>query len=368
MSKAAELAALIGSGQAQGDKNLIINGGMQVAQRATSTSSVTSTGYHACDRFKFLYTDAGTWTVSQSTDAPDGFANSFKVECTTAKSSLASDSRLFILHHLEGQNLQQLKKGTSAAESITLSFYVRTNKTGTYQVHVEDNDNIRIIGSTYTVSSANTWQKVTVTLAGDTTGALDNDNGDSFAVFFALVAGTDNSSGAVPTAWEAKTNADRGAGLNVNLADATSNYWQISGLQMEIGDVATPFEHESFAETLRKCQRYFYRIGGNEPDALGTNVARMASGVMFAATTAQVIRPNPVTMRIEPNVTFDDAVANYTVMTSRTTNAVTAVGSNTSTATTMSVSLTCGATSNDGDGAVLRSTRAQSTVSVDAEL
>jgi len=260
MSKAAELAALIGSGQAQGDKNLIINGAMTVAQRGTSTSSVTSTGYHACDRFKFLYTDAGTWTVSQSTDAPDGFASSFKVECTTAKSSLASGSRLFILQALEGQNLQQLKKGTSSAESITLSFYVRTNKTGTYQVHVEDNDNIRIIGSTYTVSTANTWQKVTVTLAGDTTGALDNDNGDSFAVFFALVAGTDNSSGAVPTAWEAKTNADRGAGLNVNLADATSNYWQISGLQMEIGEVATPFEHESFAATLQKCRRYYEKF------------------------------------------------------------------------------------------------------------
>ena len=294
MSKAAELAALIGSGQAQGDKNLIINGAMQVAQRGTSTSSVTSTGYHACDRFKFLYTDAGTWTVSQSTDAPDGFANSFKVECTTAKSSLASDSRLFILHHLEGQNLQQLKKGTSAAESITLSFYVRTNKTGTYQVHVEDNDNIRIIGSTYTVSTANTWQKVTVTLAGDTTGALDNDNGDSFAVFFALVAGTDNSSGAVPTAWEAKTNADRGAGLNVNLADATSNYWQITGLQMEIGDVATPFEHRSFGDELQRCQRYFlktnvgnaiayWNTGGNIPSG---------SGILF-----------PTTMRATPTAT-----------------------------------------------------------------
>jgi len=287
MSKAAQLAALIGSGQAQGNKNLIINGAMTVAQRGTSTSSVTSTGYHACDRFKFLYTDAGTWTVSQSTDAPDGFANSFKVECTTAKSSLASNSRLFILHHLEGQNLQQLKKGTSSAESITLSFYVRTNKTGTYQVHVEDNDNIRIIGSTYTVSSANTWQKVTVTLAGDTTGALDNDNGDSFAVFFALVAGTDNSSGAVPTTWEAKTNADRGAGLNVNLADATSNYWQISGLQMEIGDVATPFEHESFGKTLQKCQRYFQRyVAGASYTAFG--IAQMGSSTNFKCAVEMV--------------------------------------------------------------------------------
>jgi hypothetical protein len=306
MSKAAELAALIGSGQAQGDKNLIINGAMTVAQRGTSTSSVTSTGYHACDRFKFLYTDAGTWTVSQSTDAPDGFASSFKVECTTAKSSLASGSRLFILQALEGQNLQQLKKGTSSAESITLSFYVRTNKTGTYQVHVEDNDNIRIIGSTYTVSTANTWQKVTVTLAGDTTGALDNDNGDSFAVFFALVAGTDNSSGAVPTAWEAKTNADRGAGLNINLADATSNYWQISGLQMEIGDVATPFEHESFAETLQKCMRYYFGsvYGNSSPTNHG------GFGTAHSTNEVNIGFEFPVIMRASPSVTVFDVSGN----------------------------------------------------------
>ena len=329
MSKAAELAALIGSGQAQGDKNLIINGNMAVSQRSSSTTGVTSTGYHACDRFKFLYTDAGTWTVSQSTDAPDGFANSFKVECTTAKSSLASDSRLFILHHLEGQNLQQLKKGTSAAESITLSFYVRTNKTGTYQVHVEDNDNIRIIGSTYTVSSANTWQKVTVTLAGDTTGALDNDNGDSFAVFFALVAGTDNSSGAVPTAWEAKTNADRGAGLNVNLADATSNYWQISGLQMEIGDVATPFEHESYAETLRKCQRYYYQTvyKGSSDTTYAIGVAANSS------TAAQCMAPFPVTMRAAPTFVVGGDVAVYDGDSVNTITNISANGSSTTSGT-----------------------------------
>lgn len=311
MSNARNLANLLGTGTqittadiADGaflaNKNLIINGAMAVSQRGTSTTSVTSTGYHACDRFKFLYTDAGTWTVSQSTDAPDGFANSFKVECTTAKSSLASNSRLFILQALEGQNLQQLKKGTSAAESITLSFYVRTNKTGTYQVHVEDNDNIRIIGSTYTVSSANTWQKVTVTFAGDTTGALDNDNGDSFAVFFALVAGTDNSSGAVPTAWEAKTNADRGAGLNVNLADATSNYWQITGLQIELGDTATPFEHRSYADELTRCHRYAIRYTQD-------NNERGFEGSFGNGTNTRVTIKPYVPMRATPTMTVNDA-------------------------------------------------------------
>jgi len=266
------------------NRNLIINGAMQVAQRGTSSTSVTSTGYHSCDRFKFVYTDAGTWTVSQSTDAPDGFANSFKVECTTAKGTLASDSRLLIIHHFEGQNLQQLKKGTSYAESLTLSFYVRTNKTGTYQVNLEDNDNIRIIGTTYTVSSVNTWQKVTATFVGDTSGVLDNDNGDSFAIHFPLVAGTDNSSGAVPTSWEAKSNTDRGAGLTVNLADATSNYWQITGVQLEVGEQATPFEHRSFADELKQCERYYektyeYGTAPGTSEAYDTNIGMRINGL-----------------------------------------------------------------------------------------
>ena len=319
---AAHLTSING-GQIGGARNLAINGNAAVSQRGVSTTGVTSTGYHACDRFKFLYTDAGTWTVSQSTDAPDGFASSFKVECTTAKSSLASNSRLFILQALEGQNLQQLKKGTSSAESITLSFYVRTNKTGTYQVHVEDNDNIRIIGSTYTVSTANTWQKVTVTLAGDTTGALDNDNGDSFAVFFALVAGTDNSSGAVPTAWEAKTNADRGAGLNVNLADTTSNYWQITGLQMEIGETATPFEHESYGETLQKCQRYFYRT---HRGASGS-VSLMVGTASNSTTAVQCMTVHPVQMRDNPTITENGSLTAYDVGSNANANVGTNISS-----------------------------------------
>jgi hypothetical protein len=279
-----------------GRRNVVINGAMQVAQRGTSSTSVTSTGYHSCDRFKFVYTDAGTWTVSQSTDAPDGFANSFKVECTTAKGTLASDSRLLIIHHFEGQNLQQLKKGTSYAESLTLSFYVRTNKTGTYQVNLEDNDNIRIIGTTYTVSSVNTWQKVTATFVGDTSGVLDNDNGDSFAIHFPLVAGTDNSSGAVPTSWEAKSNTDRGAGLTVNLADATSNYWQITGVQLEVGTNASDFEHRSFGEELSLCQRYC-QVRSSE----GVNYGVFASGGLVASNVAYFTIPHITTMRAAPS-------------------------------------------------------------------
>ena len=156
-------------------KNLIINGDMSIAQRGTSVSSVTSTGYRTCDRFQPVMNSSGTWTISQSTDVPtgEGFSNSFKFDCTTID---ASPNYLFLKHAMEGQMLQQLKKGTSNAESLTLSFWVKSNLTGTYQVNIRDEDNSRLIGNTYAISSADTWEKKTITFAGDTTGALDNDN------------------------------------------------------------------------------------------------------------------------------------------------------------------------------------------------
>tara|TARA_R100001591_G_scaffold85281_1_gene91650 strand:+ start:174 stop:1271 length:1098 start_codon:yes stop_codon:yes gene_type:complete len=282
MSKAAELAKMgevLTNSQIGGRRNIVINGAMQVSQRSTSASSITSTGYHALDRFQLLYTDAGTWTMSQSSTTPNGFANSLKLDCTSAKSSLASDSRLFLQTKIEGQDVQQFKKGTSDAEQYTLSFHVRSNKTGTYQVNIEDNDNTRIVGSTYTISSADTWEKKEITFVADTTGAFADDTGDSLAIMWALVAGTDNSSGAVPTAWEAKVNTDRGAGLNINLADSTDNEWYITGVQLEVGSTATPFEHRSPAEELRLCQRYFEVSGTGSDNPAGYNFKSMFVGV-----------------------------------------------------------------------------------------
>jgi len=303
MSKAAELAKMgevLTNGQIGGRRNIVINGAMQVSQRSTSVSSITATGYHALDRFKLLYTDAGTWTMSQSSTTPNGFANSLKLDCTSAKSSLASDSRLFLMTSIEGQDVQQFKKGTSDAETYTLSFHVRSNKTGTYQVNIEDNDNVRIVGSTYTISSADTWEKKEITFVADTTGAFADDNGDSLAIMWALVAGTDNSSGAVPTAWEAKSNTDRGAGLNINLADSTSNEWYITGVQLEVGSTATPFEHRSFGEELALCQRYF-NIFGTET---GNNFENFGTVVAFGTSAGEhrMQMTMPTTMRAIPSV------------------------------------------------------------------
>jgi len=297
MSKAAELAALIGSQSALSNRNLIINGAMQVAQRGTSETSVTSSQYaDAPDRFKVAMTTAGTWTVSQSTTSPEGFSNSYKFDCTAANGSLSSDSNIQLLQRIEGQNLQQLAKGTSGAKSVTVSFYVRTNKTGTYTLELFDRDNTRTFSKTYTVSSADTWEFKSVTFAGDTSGALDNDNAVSLDVSWFLAAGTDFTSGTFSSGWASKTDANRVSSSQVNLADSTSNEWLITGVQLEVGEQATPFEHRSFGDELRRCQRYYFRTTGSS-----TGYGNLATVSRIGNTLYRGVVEFPVTMRSRPS-------------------------------------------------------------------
>ena len=171
-------------------RNIVINGDMQVSQRATSTASITGNGYHTIDRFNTINTTLGTWTQSQDTDVPtgQGFATSLKMDNTTADASPSSGDYCIVRTKFEGQMLQYLKKGTSSAESTTLSFWVRSNKTGTYIAELYDADNTRSISKSYTISSADTWEKKTITYDGDTTGTLGNDNLLSLSINFWLGA------------------------------------------------------------------------------------------------------------------------------------------------------------------------------------
>ena len=240
-------------------KNIIINGDMSIAQRATSASSLTGNGFHTVDRFQTVISSIGTWTQSQSTTVPtgQGFAKSLKMDCTTADASPASGDNMYVRQEVEGQNLQYLKKGTSSAESTTLSFWVRSNKTGTYIAELLDFDNSRQISQSYTISSADTWEKKTLTFAGDTTGAFGNDNGTSLKVQFWLAAGTTYTSGTLATSWESATNANQAVG-QVNLADSTSNEWYITGVQLEAGTTASDFEFLPTDVNLQRCMRYYY--------------------------------------------------------------------------------------------------------------
>lgn len=295
-------------------RNIIINGDMSIAQRGTSASSLTSSGYHTVDRYRTRLGSIGTWTQSQSTDVPtgQGFATSLKMDCTTANASPSAAAALSIQHKIEGQNLQYLKKGTSSAESTTLSFWVKSNKTGTYIAELFDNDNQRQISQTYTISSADTWEKKTLTFAGDTTGALGNDNGNSFLVEFWLGAGSNYTSGTLNTSWNSNTNTNRVVG-SVNLADSTSNEWYITGVQLEAGEVASDFEFLPHDVNLARCERYFgksYSQGTNPGTNTwtGTMVGRNYSTSDRYDNT--IIGSFKVNMRAVPTVTVYSKAGN----------------------------------------------------------
>ena len=241
-----------------GYRNIVINGDISIAQRSTSVASITTGGYYTVDRWQTTIGNLGTWTQSQSTDVPtgQGFATSLKMDCTTADASPASADQLRMTQVFEGQNLQYLKKGTANALSLTLSFWVKSTKTGTFIAELFDNDNTRQVSKSYTVDVTNTWEKKTITFPPDTTGALDNDNNASIYFNFWLGAGTDFTSGTLNTTWNANTNANRAVG-QVNIADNTANDWYITGVQLEAGTTASDFEFLPVDVNLGRCQRYF---------------------------------------------------------------------------------------------------------------
>ena len=275
-------------------RNLIINGDMSIAQRGTSFTGQTSGAYYN-DRFKTGISGLGTWTISQVTDAPtgQGLVKSQKFDCTTADASPSAGDFLIYLQPIEGQMLQQIKKGTSSAESLTLSFWVKSNKTGTYISRLYDVDNQRVISKSYTISSASTWEKKTLTFAGDTSGTLDNDNGYSFAVEWCLGAGTNYTSGTLNTSWNSVTSADQFVG-QVNLADNTANEWYITGVQLEVGTSASDFEFLPYDVNLQRCQRYYYQhvtIGYSKTVGIGYyyNSSDIRTSIHFPTT----MRTNP---------------------------------------------------------------------------
>ena len=245
----------------QGSSNIIINGAMTVSQRGDSTG-ITSGGYYACDRFKSDLSGVGTWSIAQSTTAPTnkGFQNSVKLDCTTANGSLASGAYFIYQTRIEGQNLQSLAFGTSEAKPLVLSFYVKSNKTGTYHIGLYNTDNARMNGRTYTIDSANTCELKTISFDADTSQGFTNDNNSSLLIEWWLAGGTDYTSGSTPTAWTSADNTIRAGGLAVNLADSTDNEWLMTGVQLEVGSQASDFQHEDIGTTFLKCNRYFQKF------------------------------------------------------------------------------------------------------------
>lgn len=330
-----------GMGFNTGRRNLVINGAMQIAQRGTSsTGFVASSAYLTVDRFKLENGSSGTFTVSQATDAPAGFANSLKFDCTTADSS---PDYFLIVHRLEGQNVQHLEKGASTSKKTTLSFHVKSNKTGTYQVNLRDVDNSRLIGRTYTISAADTWEKKTVTFDGDTSGSLGNDNGNSLSLEWWLASGSTYNSGAVPTAWEAIANGDRAAGLNVAIGASTDDEFYITGVQLELGENASDFEHRSFGEELALCQRYYFE---SQPT---TSYGMQGIGAVFDGDSSDIVVYFPTTMRTKPTFTF----SNLAIFVGTSGQAVTSAGDAGSTTNASFIRTTYSSAFTVGQAAVL---------------
>ena len=301
MSKAAELAALIGSGQAQGDKNLIINGAMAVAQRGVSTTGIGNGGF-ITDRF--FYDRAGlgvtaTFNSSQASDAPSAFQYSAKVDCTTAQTLGASGGTYIgIKHKIEGYNVRQLRES-----AFTLSFYVKSTKTGIFSIVLKNSGADRFYCAEYTVSSSDTWERKNIQIdAIPSDGTWNFTNGTGLDVFWCIAVAGDVDTGTLD-AWTSGT-MPFGSSNQVEGADSTSNNFLITGVQLEGGETATPFEHESYAATLQKCQRYFQKRVFTDADAIWV-------GANFNATSAYGVIEHIVTMRTEPSGAYSGTLADY---------------------------------------------------------
>jgi len=302
----------INGGQIGGRRNIVINGAMQVSQRNTTQASIGgNNGYWTVDRY-YLYAPntAGRLTMSQDTDAPNGFSNSIKLDCTTADTSIAANEYMLLQQSFEGQDVQQLAKGTSDAKQITVSFYMKTNKAFTFMCELNDSDNNRVNTQQFTTSTS--WTRHILTFAADTTGALDNDNALSFGVGFWMHGGTNFTGGTYSAnTWQSRAASDnmRAVGIG-SFFDNTDNVVRITGLQMEVGSQATEFEHLSLGETERLCYRYFFQ-SPTYTDYPAFNYANL--GITCV--------PLNVKMRASPSVTDQTGTAYYEAGSGRTYSA-----------------------------------------------
>ena len=292
--------ANINGGAISGRRNMIINGAMQIAQRDTS---FTADGNYTLDRWKVDDAmSAGAATITQSTTSPDGFSNSLKVDITSADTSVAAGEYSQVYQYIEAQNLQQLAYGTSAAKTVTLSFYVRSNKTGNYNVGIlQDDASSRLVSLQYTINSADTWERKSLTIPGDASGQINNDNGIGYSLFWGLAYGTTYTSGSLQSSFSAYSSANFAAGQAVNLFDSTSNEWYITGVQLELGSQATPFEHRSYGEELTLCQRYYQIIAKGSDGTAGAR-SPLVSGQMWGTGAFYGVLPFKTKMRAIPSL------------------------------------------------------------------
>lgn len=357
----------IGGGQLS-NRNLIINGAMQVAQRATQETGVTTSNIYTVDRFGILLSSLGTWTLDQSTDAPNGFSNSFKATCTTPDTSPAASDHAYFRHRIEAQNLQGLGFGSSAAKSTTISFYVKSNKTGNASFNVlQPDSSFKMVGFQYSISAANTWEYKTITIPGDTSGTINNDNGNGLQLEWWFNSGSDWSSGSHQATWTANVSANRNPS-NLGVGGNTSDNFAIAGVQLEVGDVATEFEQRSYGDELARCKRYFELLTNN---VAGTLLSRKFYGSgYFESTTEGVAYISFAEKRAAPTTTAS-GTSHFTLFHTGSSVALTGLTFAQGSPTDVRADCACSsAPYSDGDSCFLTSISSSttSTISLDSEL
>ena len=241
------------------NRNMVINGAMQVAQRSRSETGVTNAGYKTIDRYRWGLVSLGTWTLERSGDAPVGFSSSYKATCTTADASPAASDLLYLQYRMAAEDLHNLNFGTSDAVPMTLSFWVKSNKTGDASFMMFQNDNSnRLFSNSYTINTADTWEYKTIAIPADVSGNINDDNGIGLTMGWWLNSGSDSTGGSFHTTWDTYADADTNVS-NLGVGGATSDNWLITGIQLEVGTQATPFEHRKYCDELARCQRYYQK-------------------------------------------------------------------------------------------------------------
>ena len=310
---AATTLAAAGLDKRPSSKPIIINGNMAVSQRGTSFADIGD-GVYSLDRFETHKNTDGAVTVTQEALTSgnayaDGFRTALKCDVTTADGTLAGTQRFFVQQIVEAQNLQSLKFGSANAEKLTLSFWVKATKTGTHIVRMYQYDDDRSVSIAYTVSTTNTWEKKVMNFPADTTGVIDNNNGHGIQIAWAVGAGADFQSGTLATAWAGNTSANDFVG-QVNGLDSTSNNFHLTGVQLEVGEFSSttlpPFQHESFADNLARCQRYFQKIQATVVFANHTGGA-----LALGATNIHPMRANPTASTSGTITLNDNGVENF---------------------------------------------------------
>ena len=287
----------------QGFRNRILNGSMVLDQRNAGAAVANSSGY-VVDRWADFRAGSGRYTAQQSTTAPSGFTNSFQHTVTTAVTPAASDVYQ-IFQPIEGYNTADLGFGTASAQSVTVSFWVRSSVTGLYAVSLRNSASNRSYVATYSVTAANTWEQKTATIPGDTSGTWLTNNGTGILLIFDLGSGSNQNTTA--DAWQAG-DFRRTSGC-VDWISTSGATFRITGVQLEAGSVATPFERRPFGQELALCQRYYYRWVST------TTNESISTGFAYATTAAFLIIPFPMTMRIRPTALETTGTAsNYRIV------------------------------------------------------